>query len=114
MQKLDKSALFTVVGILIFFSISVAITVVAPSHIDPSWTTPSSSYQEQMYEISDPHTYISTSATGNKDISVVYHMQKGKTLTAFQETEQQRKQLYIQKGQSKRSDMSSQKDSSLN
>ncbi len=87
MRKLDKSALFTAIGVLLFLSISVAITVVAPYYIDPSWTTPSSSYQQQVYEKSDPNLYISTSATGSKDITYVYHMQQRKTLSAFVETE---------------------------
>ena len=40
-SKIDKSALITVIGILLLFASAVGVTLVAPGLIDPSWTEPS-------------------------------------------------------------------------
>jgi len=86
-HKLDKSAVLTLIGIIFLFSFSIAITLIAPTFIDPSWTEPSSSYQRQVYEISDPNVYISSSTKKGPELQVAYHLRKGISLLAFQESE---------------------------
>lgn len=86
-QDLDKSAIFTVIGIILLFSMSVAVVLVSPSYVDPTWTQPTSSYQTQMYEISDPHVYIGTTHIGSADLQALYHLKQNYTLLAFQESE---------------------------
>lgn len=87
MHSLDLSAVLTVIGIIILFSGSVIVTLVAPTYVDPAWTMPSSSYQVQMYEESDPHFYISSAGTGGQELQFVHHLRNGESLLAFQETE---------------------------
>lgn len=84
---LDKSALLTIIGICLFFSTAVGVTLLAPRFIDPTWTTPTSSYQVQMYEISDPHFYISTEASGSSTLQAVYHIESGFSLLGFHEND---------------------------
>lgn len=85
--NIEKSALVTFIGIVILFSGAVGVTLIAPSYIDPTWTSPTSNYQVQMYEVSDPNLYISSSETRSPDLQFVYHMKKHYTLLAFQEFE---------------------------
>lgn len=82
---LDLSAVLTVIGIALLFSTAVIVTLIAPSFIDPTWTTPTNPYQVQMYEISDPNFYIS-SASGF-DRQTVYHLKEDFTLLAFEESD---------------------------
>lgn len=84
-HKIEKSAILTVIGILLLFSTAVIVTLLAPHHVDPTWTQPTTAYQTQMYEVSDPNLYIS-SASGNER-QQVYHLKANYTLLAFQETE---------------------------
>lgn len=86
-HKLDGSAILTLIGILILFSFSIGVTLIAPSYIDPSWTEPSSSYQKQMYEISDPNVYISSSTKKGPELQIAYHLKKGFSLLSFQESD---------------------------
>jgi cytochrome c oxidase cbb3-type subunit II len=86
-KRLDKSAVLTVIGVILLFSGSIFVTLIAPRYVDPSWTTPSSNYQVQMYTLSDPNVFISTTRSGSDDIQLVYRLEKGTTLTAFQESE---------------------------
>jgi cytochrome c oxidase cbb3-type subunit 2 len=86
-HNLDKSAVFTLIGILLLFSGSIGVTLIAPRFVDPTWTTPTSSYQVQMYEISDPNYYISTEASGSPTLQAVYHIKKGFSLLAFHESD---------------------------
>jgi len=86
-SKLDKSAVFTVIGILLLFSTAVIVTLAVPALIDPSWTEPSSEYQVQMFEVADPNTYISIAVRGKTQLEVVNHLRRGYTLQAFAETE---------------------------
>lgn len=86
-HQLDKSAVFTVLGIILLFSMSVIVILIAPSYVDPTWTEPTSSYQVQMYEISDPNVYIGTTHRGSADLQSLYHIKEGFTLLAFQESE---------------------------
>lgn len=84
---LDKSALFTLIGICLLFSTAIGVTLLAPRFVDPTWTTPTSSYQVQMYEISDPHFYISSEASGSNTLQAVYHIISGFTLLGFHESD---------------------------
>lgn len=86
-HDLDLSAILTVLGVILLFSSSIAITLILPGYVDPSWTQPSSDYQKQMYEISDPNLYISSVSKGKYDLQTVYHMKKDFTLSAYQESE---------------------------
>jgi cytochrome c oxidase cbb3-type subunit II len=90
LHNVDKSAVLTIVGIILLFSGAVIVTLIAPSYIDPTWTEPTSSYQVQMYEISDPNLYIGSTLTGGSELQFVYHLKEDFTLLAFQESEQQR------------------------
>jgi len=86
-HHLDKSAVLTLLGILLLFSGAIVVTLVAPRFVDPTWTTPSSSYQVQMYEISDPNFYISSEASGSNTLQAVYHIKAGFSLLAFHESD---------------------------
>ena len=90
LHKLDKSALLTIIGVILLFSGAVLVTLIAPSYVDPTWTQPTSSYQVQMYEISDPNFYIGSTLTGSSDLQSVYHLKEDFTLLSFQETQQLR------------------------
>lgn len=86
-HKLDKSAVITVLGIILLFSMSVAVVLIAPALVDPTWTNPSSTYQVQMYEVSDPNLYIGSQSKGGNDLQFVYHLKDKYTLLAFQEND---------------------------
>ncbi len=86
-HTLDKSAIFTVIGIILLFSASIGVVLVAPSYIDPTWTQPTSSYQVQMYEVSDPNLYIGSALSGGSELQFVYHLKEGFTLLAFHESD---------------------------
>lgn len=85
--KIEKSAIVTFIGIVLLFSGAVGVTLIAPSYVDPTWTSPTSPYQVQMYEVSDPNLYISSSETRSSNLQFVYHLKKNYTLLAFQEFE---------------------------
>jgi cytochrome c oxidase cbb3-type subunit 2 len=87
MHNLDLSAYLTVIGIILLFSGAVGVTLIAPNFVDPTWTMPSSQYQKQMYELSDPHYYISSAGTGGQELHHVHHLKNGETLLAFKETD---------------------------
>lgn len=86
-HHLDKSAVLTVLGIILLFSMSVMVILIAPTYVDPTWTDPTSSYQVQMYEVSDPNFYLGTTYKGSSDLQAVYRIKEGFTLLAFQESE---------------------------
>lgn len=86
-SKIEKSAVWTILGIIVLFSTAVFVTLIAPRHVDSSWTTPSSDYQVQMYTIADPNFYISSAATKGQTLEFVYHLKAGFTLLSFQENE---------------------------
>lgn len=88
LHHLDLSALFTVLGILLLFTTTVLVILIAPNYVDSTWTTPSSYYQVQMYEVSDPHFYVSGS--GGQQIQFVHHLKNGFSLLSFQESESAR------------------------
>lgn len=85
--NIEKSALISFIGIIFLFSFSVAIILIMPRHVDPTWSQPSSRYQVQMHEIADPHFYISSSPTGDYNHQYVYHLKRGFSLLSFQETD---------------------------
>lgn len=87
LHGLELSAILTIVGIIILFSCSIIVTLIAPRYVDPSWTSASSPYQVQMYEISDPDLYISSTVKGGSTLQFVYHLKEDFTLLAFKETE---------------------------
>lgn len=84
MHKVETSALMTVLGVILFFSMSILVILIAPQYIDPSWTQPTNPYQVQMYEVADPNFYISSSGS---DQQAVHHLKAGFSLLAFQESE---------------------------
>lgn len=86
-HKINKSALITVIGVILLFSTAVIVTLLAPRYIDPSWTQPSNPYQVQMYEVVDPNLYISSSTKDTSPKQVLYHLKQHYTLLAFQETD---------------------------
>jgi len=85
-HRLEWSTVWTVIGVIILFSFAIAVTLIAPEYIDPSWQQASSTYQVQMYEVSDPNVYVSTSNPGRQGLQYVYHLKKGFTLHCFQES----------------------------
>ncbi|MFA6915402.1 MAG: cbb3-type cytochrome c oxidase subunit II [Parachlamydiales bacterium] len=86
-NSVELSAVLTIVGIAILFASAVLVTQIAPYFIDKEWTQPSTPYQVQMYEISDPHMYISSSPLTPGELQAVYHLKKDFSLLAFQESE---------------------------
>lgn len=87
MHKIELSALFTILGIIILFSGAVVVTLIAPRHMDQTWVQPTSAYQVQMYEVIDPNLYISSLSSNSEQLQSVYHLKKDYTLLAFQESE---------------------------
>lgn len=85
LHKIELSALLTVIGVILLFSTAVAVVLISPSFVDPSWQQPTCSYQVQMYEISDPNFYIGKAMSGSSDLEFVNHLELGKTLLAFHE-----------------------------
>lgn len=87
LHSLDGSAVATIIGIILLFSGAVTVTLIAPQYIDPTWTSPASQYQVQMYEVADPHFYISSAGTGGQQLQFVHHLKQGFSLLAFQESD---------------------------
>lgn len=85
-HRLEWSAIGTIIGVILLFSSAIAVTLIAPQYIDPSWRQASSTYQVQMYEVSDPNVYVSTSNPLGWGLEYVYHLKKGMTLLCFQES----------------------------
>lgn len=87
MHKIDKSALFTVIGIILFFGAAISIVLIAPLYVDKAWVSPSSPYQVQMYEVEDPNVYISGSSAfwGGSELQYLHHLKQDYTLLAFSE-----------------------------
>lgn len=83
-HRLDLSAIFTIIGIILLFSTAIFFVLIAPGYVDRTWTEPTNPYQVQIYEISDPSVYISTIS---RERQFVYHLKRDFTLLAFQESE---------------------------
>ena len=86
-SKVELSALISVFWIIVLFSFSVAIVLIAPRHLDPSWTQPTSPYQVQMYEVVDPNFYISSSPFAADQLQHVYHLKDDFSLLGFFEND---------------------------
>ena len=86
-HKLDGSAVLTIIGVILLFSTAIIVTLVAPRFVDSTWTSPSSPYQVQMYEVEDPNLYISSTSTRGTDLQYVHHLKQDFTLLAFKESE---------------------------
>jgi cytochrome c oxidase cbb3-type subunit 2 len=86
-HKMDASAILTVIGIILLFSTSIIVILIAPSYVDSTWTQPTSYYQVQMYEVADPNLYISNVTTVGSVLQFVNHLKKDYTLLAFKESE---------------------------
>lgn len=86
-HKLEASAVWAVLGILLLFGSAIATVLVAPKFVDKSWTAPSSYYQVQMYEIADANFYISSIYKGANTLELVHHLKQGQSLLAFVESE---------------------------
>lgn len=84
-HNIEKSVVVTAIGIILLFAASIAVILVAPNYIDPTWTEPTTPYQVQMYEVSDPNLYIGSSAQGSSELQFVYHLKKDFSLLAFHE-----------------------------
>jgi cytochrome c oxidase cbb3-type subunit 2 len=70
--------------------LAVAVTLISPRFVDPTWTHETSHYQKQLYEFGDGRVFISNSVTGTYDLQFVNWLEEGKTLTAFVENERQK------------------------
>ena len=86
-HRIEASAIVTFVGIILLFSTAIGTILIAPRYIDRSWIEPTSPFQKQMYEESDPHFYIGRSSLGVDGLEYVHHLAAGRTLIAFQESE---------------------------
>jgi cytochrome c oxidase cbb3-type subunit II len=89
-DRVEKSSILMVIGIILLFSTAVIVTLIAPRYVDSTWTSPSSPYQVQMYEIEDPYVYISSRASGGQNLQYVHHLKQNFTLLAFRESPQLR------------------------
>jgi len=85
--KIETSALVTFFGFVLLFSSAILVVLIAPRHIDPTWTEPTGPYQVQMYEVADPNVYISSPNVNFYDLQFVYHLKNGFTLLSFEESE---------------------------
>lgn len=86
-ERIEFSAVLTVIGVVVLFSTAVGVTLLAPRFVDKAWTEPSSYYQVQMYEVADPHLYVSSTLTGGNVLQFVYHLKNRFSLLAFQESQ---------------------------
>lgn len=86
-HKIEISAVLTIVGIALLFSTAIIVTLIAPYYVDNSWTSPSSPYQVQMYEVEDPNIYISNASSGGNDLQYVHHLKQDYSLLAFKESD---------------------------
>lgn len=86
-QRLEASAILTIIGIIVLFSTAILATLVAPHYVDNSWTSPSSPYQVQMYEIEDPNIYISNASSRGSNLQYLHHLKDGLNLLAFKESD---------------------------
>lgn len=87
MGRIHRSFFFVMLGIILLFSTAIIVTLIAPRHVDPTWTQPSSYYQVQMFEVADPNFFISSETSGVRDLQYVQRLTDGFTLLAFQESE---------------------------
>lgn len=84
-HKIELSAVWTIIGVIFLFSFSILIVLIAPGYVDSTWTSPSSPYQVQMYEVADPNYYMSSVSTGGRELQYVHHLKQDFTLLSFKE-----------------------------
>ncbi|MFI0435134.1 MAG: cbb3-type cytochrome c oxidase subunit II [Parachlamydiaceae bacterium] len=84
-HSVEQSAIWTIIGVIFLFSFSILIVLIAPGYVDSTWTSPSSPYQVQMYEVADPNYYMSSASTGGSELQYVHHLKEGFTLLSFKE-----------------------------
>jgi cytochrome c oxidase cbb3-type subunit II len=85
-HRLDISAIFTAIGIVLLFLTSISTILLAPYFTEKEWRTPTSAYQVQMYEVADPNFYVSSSSqTMVQERQLVHHIKKDFSLLAFKE-----------------------------
>ena len=84
--SIDKSAIFTVIGIILLFSTAIITVLIVPVIAEKTWTEPSSHYQKQMYEVADPNLYISNQGSEGEILEYAYHLKNNYSLLSFQET----------------------------
>lgn len=89
MHRIEKSAIWTVIGIFLLFSTAIIVTLVGPIYIDQTWISPSSPYQVQMYEVEDPNIYIG-GISGVDELLHIQHLKQNFTLLSFKESEENR------------------------
>lgn len=87
MNRVQRSLLYTVIGIVLLFSTAIIVTLIAPRHVDPTWMRPSSYYQVQMHDVSDPNFFISSETSGARNLQYVHRLVNDHSLLAFQENE---------------------------
>lgn len=87
-HRIEASGIATIIGVIVLFSSAVAAVLIAPNFIERTWVEPTSPFQVQMYEESDPYFYIGRTSRGVDSLEYVHHVQAGRTLLAFQESEQ--------------------------
>lgn len=85
-DRIEASAVWTFLGIVLLFSTAIGVTLIAPRFIDNSWIAPASYYQVQMYEVADPNFYISSIYKGASNLELVHHLKQDYTLLAFTES----------------------------
>ncbi|SPJ31982.1 cbb3-type cytochrome c oxidase subunit II [Candidatus Protochlamydia amoebophila] len=86
LHRLDKSALWVIIGVILLFSTSIIVVLIAPTYVDSTWTSPTSPYQVQMYEVEDPNLYISNASVEGSDLQYVRHLKQNYSLLAFKES----------------------------
>lgn len=89
-NKVEASAVLTIIGVVLLFSTSIMAILIAPNFVDSTWTTASSPYQVQMYEVEDPNIYISSASSGGADLQYVHHLKQSYTLLVFKESDNMR------------------------
>lgn len=87
LHRLDRSTAWLVIGVILLFSTAIIVVLIAPRFVDSTWTSPSSPYQVQMYEIADPNFYMSSASTGGNELQYVNHLKQDFTLLSFKESE---------------------------
>lgn len=85
-DNVEASAVWTFLGVVLLFSTAIGVVLIAPRFIDSSWIAPASYYQVQMYEVADPHFYISSIYKGATQLELVHHLKQDYSLLAFKES----------------------------
>lgn len=87
LHHVELSALVTFIGIILLFSGAVSVVLIAPNYVEKAWIMPTSIYQVQMYEVSDPNFYISSAGSRGNLLQFINHLKQDYSLLAFRETD---------------------------